>query len=662
MNKHLLTLAAGICALAIAFVSCGGSDTIKAVAPKIVIHPENTDGDYGRTATFSARANGNPAPTYQWQVSTDGTNWADISGATKPNFTTETLTDSDDGKKFRMAATNSAGSETSSGATLTVNLIAPAITAQPANRTVVQGSQAQFIAASSGAPAPTLQWEVSTNNGTSWSNVAGATSATYTITAATLTQSGNLYRMKATNDAGNATSRNARLQVNVDANAPMFTAHPADRVATAGQTVAFAAAASGTPTPSYQWQVSTNDGATWTNVLGATGASYTAGPLAASSNGHLYQVVATNGSGSDTSNAATLRVHKQITAAGGTHFVLALKTDGLWTWGRNNSGQLGDGTTDNSLVPIQISSQTDWVSLAGGDRHALALKANGTLWAWGRNAYGMLGDGTNTDRLAPVQVGIADDWALVSGGDYHSLALKKDGSLWAWGDNEYGQVGDGTVIERQSPVRVGTENNWVAISAGSEFSIALKATGTIWAWGDNSDGQLGDGTTAGRLVPGQVGSQTDWVAATAGLYHAIGLKANGTLWAWGLNENGQLGDGTQVDRYTAVQVGTDANWAAVTCGGGHTIALKTNGTVWGWGDNYRGQLGIGSDDEERLSPAQVGSDTTWAAISTGYRHSIGLRNNGSLWTWGNNEYGNLGIGSTVHQRSPMQVGTGYRVP
>lgn len=204
----------------------------------------------------------------------------------------------------------------------------------------------------------------------------------------------------------------------------------------------------------------------------------------------------------------------------------ALTNDGIvFAWGFDGQGQCGQGTTAASRPsPVQVKNLQDVVAIAAGGAsvsgspwqvagHALALKENGEVWAWGRNNNGQLGDGSTTDRATPVKVlNISDVVAIAAGGsaiDYanfggHSLALRRDGTVWAWGLNNHGQLGDGTATNQTTPVQVVGLTDVVAIAAGRFHSLARKKDGTIWAWGYNAYGQLGDGTTTDRLTPTQV--------------------------------------------------------------------------------------------------------------------------------------------------------------
>ena len=350
-------------------------------------------------------------------------------------------------------------------------------------------------------------------------------------------------------------------------------------------------------------------------------------------------------------------------ATGGA-YTINLKNDGsLWAWGFNDYGQLGGGTVVDRLSPVQIGTDTNWAKIAAaqGGYHTLALKSDGTLWAWGRNDEGELGDGTYVDRRSPVQIGSDTDWAKISAGAYHTMALKNDGTLWAWGSNDYGQLGDGTYVDRRSPVQVGSDTDWTKIAAGGFHTMALKNDGSLWAWGRNDYGQLGDGTYVDRRSPVQIGSDTDWTKISADGFHTMALKSGGTLWAWGANDYGQLGDGTFVDRRSPVQIGSDTDWAKISAGGFHTIAVKSGGTLWAWGRNDYGELGDGTFVDRR-SPVQIGSDTNWYQIATGYLYTMALKNDNTLWAWGSNDYGQLGDGTFVNRWSPVQIGADSSTP
>ena len=214
-------------------------------------------------------------------------------------------------------------------------------------------------------------------------------------------------------------------------------------------------------------------------------------------------------------------------AAGASHTV-AVKIDGtLWAWGDDTFGELGHGTASDArgLVPGQVGTDTHWSTVAAGGDFTVAVRTDGTLWAWGRNDVGQVGDGTTAARSAPVRVGGDTSWASVAAGASHSVAVKTDGTLWAWGHNSEGELGDGSGIDRWAPVQVGTGTHWASSASGDQYTMAIETDGTLWAWGANGCGQLGDGTLVHRLAPQRVGSDAHWIAVAAGSGHAIALRS-----------------------------------------------------------------------------------------------------------------------------------------
>ncbi len=242
-------------------------------------------------------------------------------------------------------------------------------------------------------------------------------------------------------------------------------------------------------------------------------------------------------------------VPKQIIASGvksvaaGSSHSLVIKTDGsLWSWGNNNAGQLGDGTTTESLVPKQIIASGVTAIAAGGfssNAHTVVLKTDGSLWAWGYNYYGQLGDGTTINSLIPKQI-MGNGVQAIAAGEYFTLALKTDGSLWTWGSNNGGALGDGTTTQCLVPKQI-IASDVKAIGAGKMHASALKTDGSLWVWGFNGYGEVGDGTTIRRLTPKQI-IASDVQAVSIGNGYSMAVKTDGSLWTWGSNTSGQLGD------------------------------------------------------------------------------------------------------------------------
>jgi alpha-tubulin suppressor-like RCC1 family protein len=303
-------------------------------------------------------------------------------------------------------------------------------------------------------------------------------------------------------------------------------------------------------------------------------------------------------------------------AAGSSHN-LALHDDGtVWAWGQNYSGQLGDGTTTNRWVPVQVSGLTGCVAIAAGASHSLAVTSAGTVWAWGCNASHQLGDGTTTDRPTPVQVNGLSNIRMVAAGYPHSLALANDGTVWVWGENGYGELGTGTWANQSTPVQLSGLTGCVAVAAGWMHSLALKNDGTVWAWGHDGFGQLGDGTTTCQVTPVQVNGLSSIVALAAGAYHNLALKNDGTVWAWGYNSTGQLGDGTTTTRPTRVLVNGLTGSTAIAANFLYSWASKNDGTIWAWGYNGGGQLGDGTTTDQWAPIQVIGLSEPGAVVGT----------------------------------------------
>ena len=341
-------------------------------------------------------------------------------------------------------------------------------------------------------------------------------------------------------------------------------------------------------------------------------------------------------------------------AIGENHF-LALKQDGtVWAWGSNKFGELGDGTTTSRSTPVQVTSLANVSAIAAGvgyfDAHSLAVKRDGSVWAWGKNESGELGDDTTINRSAPVQVTSLTNVTAVGPGERYALALKQDGTVWAWGDNTYGKLGDNSSILRNTPLPVANLTDVTAISSGHVHTLALKKDGSVWAWGDNYYGGLCNGTLANRSTPSRVGNLTNVAAVAAGYGHTLALKQDGTVWACGYAGYGAVGSnlGTYGDMgvsATLVQIENIANVTAITTGGFHNLALKQDGSVWAWGLNDVGQLGNASaTTTTSFVPVQVENLTNVVAIAAGRSNSLALKQNGTVWMWGNN------------LRTPAQVG------
>ncbi|TML00409.1 MAG: cell wall anchor protein [Actinobacteria bacterium] len=326
-------------------------------------------------------------------------------------------------------------------------------------------------------------------------------------------------------------------------------------------------------------------------------------------------------------------------------------------WGANGSGQLGDGATEGSAVPVSVSGLNGVTAISGGWFHSLALLEGGTVMAWGEGTSGQLGDGTTESSDVPVTVRGLTGAVAVSAGARHSLALLRGGTVSAWGNGRLGQLGDGSTESSDVPVTVRGLTGVVAVSAGANHSLALLEDGTVMAWGANGSGQLGDGSAESSDVPVTVRGLTGVVAISAGMNHSLAVLRNGAVMAWGANDKGQLGDGTESDSDVPVAVKslTGAVAVGVSAGQVFSLARMSDGTVMAWGANEDGQLGDGTSAGPEMcgllpplpcsrAPVAVARLTGVVKVAAGKFHSLALLSNGRVMAWGQNNSGQLGDG------------------
>jgi alpha-tubulin suppressor-like RCC1 family protein len=347
---------------------------------------------------------------------------------------------------------------------------------------------------------------------------------------------------------------------------------------------------------------------------------------------------------------------------------IILKSDGtVWAWGWNSFGQQGDGTTNNTCMPHQalgpggIGLLTNVTAIMGGETHNAALRADGTVWEWGRSLFGELGDGSSnwgafaSMSTIPVQVIGLTSVIRLGGRGYHDLAERSDGTVWAWGDNQSGELGNGLFFYGTNrPVQVIGLTNPVVITGGGFYSAALMADGTVRTWGNNSYGQCGDGTTSNHSTCIQVPGLSNVVSLSGGWTHVLAVKSDGTAWTWGDNGLGELGNGaSQTQQLTPVQVAGLSNVVAVSGGDYSSLARLADGTIWTWGNNAYGQLGLGyADNAAHPLPVQVPGVSNVVLSAARDYHCICVKRDGTVWVWGDNRWGGGGDLSGSNVVSP----------
>jgi alpha-tubulin suppressor-like RCC1 family protein len=366
-----------------------------------------------------------------------------------------------------------------------------------------------------------------------------------------------------------------------------------------------------------------------------------------------------------------------LRVAVGSYHTVAIKADGsLWGWGSNERGQLGgeDVTGDQ---PVRMGD--GFVAVAANNTFSLAVRKDGTLWSWGGAAQSMKGGLLEKRKTKPRLMG--KSFVSLSAGDASFAALKSDGTLWMWGRDNDGQLGIGSegswyhrqYRDEQLPALVGKD--FAVVSTGYSHTAAVRKDGTLWTWGHGTWGVLGNGTDdQGSRVP--INIDNGYMLAVAGFLNSAALKADGSLWLWGGNQLGIFGDCTTKIHNKPVQVGT--GFAQMALGEDFLVALKSDGGVWTWGWPWDGDQmdtpracrksakvvfgdGVNAWDKAvaepiRMNLAEPRGSSDVVSIAAGESHSAMVKADGSLWTWGSNEYGQLAIGTTEYRKLPQQSG------
>lgn len=346
---------------------------------------------------------------------------------------------------------------------------------------------------------------------------------------------------------------------------------------------------------------------------------------------------------------------------GGENFSAVLLYDGtVWTFGADGSGQLGNGTGAGSTnVPAQVPGLSNVVQIACGQYHCLALQIGGRIKSWGDGGSGRLGNNGDASQQSPVFVVDTrlTNAIAVSAGQEHSLALAANGAVWAWGNNGEGELGIGRFSGwEDTPTNSNNGLSSTQISAGRRNSYALK-TSALYGCGNNEKGQLTEGDPQSSFASVETG-----IDEAASGYEFVVARKGTNVWTWGENQDYQLGTNAPSYRASPAKVGGVSNIVAVAAGEKHALALRSDGTVWAWGSGANGRLGNGATSN-RSTPVQASAAgfSNAIAIAAGYEHSMAITADGSVWTWGRNNNGQLGLGTNDQQRTVPTRIPGFNV-
>lgn len=338
--------------------------------------------------------------------------------------------------------------------------------------------------------------------------------------------------------------------------------------------------------------------------------------------------------------------------AGSAHTCSVQTGGAVWCWGRNEDGQLGDGTDLDRLVPTRSMGVSDATTVRAGSTFNCALRRGGTVVCWGFNTNGQLAIGRTSDVEPPSEAISLTAVESLSLGEAHGCAVRMNGSVYCWGQNAYGQLGDGTSELRSTPVVVNGLPPIQSVAAGSAHTCAVSRDHRLWCWGDNTFGNLGTGGgSVSRPTLVDLENVTD---VAAGYAHTCARTDDGRLWCWGDNSLGALGDGSREPRSTPTLVDSLENVYDVFLGPRalRTCAVLGDNSLHCWGSNNSGAVGAGSE-EDVLTPLRILEGASEAAL--GAQHTCATLLNGGVRCWGSNTVGQLGDGTAMRRRRPSSV-------
>ncbi|TFU27502.1 RCC1 domain-containing protein [Thermus tengchongensis] len=352
------------------------------------------------------------------------------------------------------------------------------------------------------------------------------------------------------------------------------------------------------------------------------------------------------------------------------HALYVAKDGTVWAWGRNQDGELGIGKkTEVELKPVRVQGLTDVVAVSAGRGHSLALKRDGTVWAWGNANFGQVGPSPNP--LLPYQIPNLKDVVAIAAAAESSFALTRDGSVWSWGRGRWGLLGTGDFSDRIVPTRIkGLENVRKISISWDVIASAITSDGSLYVWGLPVYNQLGQDRDCpgwprsereGQATPIKVPDLPPVEEVAAGGHHVLVITKGGEVWGWGHSRQGQVGTWSECQRKVRLSEIPGVPFK-VLAGHNYSGVVTKDGALWMWGANRDwedrvliGYLGIGPVNNNFTSPVPpIGMDRGVIYV-TSFAGTLVIKDDGTVWVWGRNEFGQLGVGNRDHQAVPVQI-------